>query len=149
MILDKIENTKQYQGLSLRIKKALRYISKTDFTKLENGTYDVVKDEIFAIVNSFETVDAKVEKPEAHRKYIDIQYVFEGEEVLGFAIKQSQAVCKEYNADEDYELYDADLEYVKFGKGMFAIFFPNDLHAPSVHIKKATSASKVVVKVLI
>ncbi len=149
MILDKIENTKQYQGLSLRIKKALRYISKTDFTKLENGTYDIVKDEIFAIVSRFETVDAKVEKPEVHRKYIDIQYVFEGEEVLGLAIKQSQTVYQEYNVDDDYELYDADLEYVKFGKGMFAIFFPNDLHAPSVHIKKATSASKVVVKVLI
>jgi len=149
MILDRIENAKQYQGLSLRIKKALRYISKTDFTKLENGTYNVVEDEIFAIVNRFETVDAKSEKPEVHRKYIDIQYVFEGEEVLGFSIKDSQKVYKEYNTEEDYELYDADLEYVKFSKGMFAIFFPNDLHAPSVHLNNPTSASKVVVKVLI
>ncbi len=148
MILDRLENAKQYQGLSLRLKKALRYISKTDFTKIENGTYDVVKDEIFAIVNRFETVDAKLEKPEVHRKYIDVQYVFEGEEILGFAIKQSQPVFKEYN-EEDYELFDAELEYVKFSKGMFAIFFPNDLHAPSVHLDKKTSASKVVVKVLI
>ncbi|MCK5776462.1 MAG: YhcH/YjgK/YiaL family protein, partial [Bacteroidales bacterium] len=121
----------------------------TDFTKLENGTYDVVKDEIFAIVNRFETVDAKTEKPEAHRKYIDIQYVFEGEEVLGFTIKQSQPVFKEYNKEEDFELFDADLDYVKFEKGMFAVFFPDDLHSPSVHLDKATSASKVVVKILI
>jgi len=149
MILDKIENAKQYQGLSLRLKKALRYISKTDFSQLENGTYDVVKDEIFAIVNRFETVDAKLEKPEVHRKYIDVQYVFEGKETLGFAIKQSQPIYKEYNEEEDYELYDAELDYVKFEKGMFAIFFPDDLHAPSVHLDKATSASKVVVKVLI
>lgn len=149
MILDNIENTEQYEELSLRIKKALRYISKTDFTKLKNGTYDVVKDEIFAIVNRFETVDAKIEKPEAHRKYIDIQHVFEGEELLGFALKKSQTVYKEYNSEEDYELFDADLEYVKFSKGMFAIFFPKDLHAPSVHLNKATTASKVVVKVLI
>ena len=149
MIIDRIENAKQYQGLSLRLKKALRYISKTDFTQLENGTYDVVKDEIFAIVNRFETIDAKLEKPEVHRKYIDVQYVFEGEETLGFAIKHSQPIYKEYNKEEDYELYDAELDYVKFNKGMFAIFFPNDLHAPSVHLNKVTSASKVVVKVLI
>ena len=149
MILDKIENAKQYQGLSLRIKKALRYIAKTDFTQLENGTYDVVKDEIFAIVNRFETVDAKTEKPEAHKKYIDIQYVFEGEEILGFAFKQSQPVYLEYNEDDDFELYSAELDYVKFNKGMFVILFPDDLHAPSVHLDKATSASKVVVKVLI
>ena len=149
MILDRIENAKQYQGLGLRLKKALRYISKTDFTQLENGTYDVVKDEIFAIVNRFETVDAKSEKPEVHRKYIDVQYVFEGEEVLGFSIKQSQPIFKEYNAEEDFELFDAELDYVKLEKGMFAIFFPNDLHAPSVHLDKVTSASKVVVKVLI
>ena len=149
MILDRIENAKQYKGLSLRLKKALRYISKTDFSKIENGTYDVVEDEIFAIVNRFETVDAKLEKPEVHRKYIDVQYVFDGEEILGFAIKQSQPVFKEYDEEEDYELFDAELEYVKFSKGMFAIFFPNDLHAPSVHLDKMTSASKVVVKVLI
>ena len=149
MILDKIENAKQYQGLSLRIKKALRYLSKTDFTKLENGTYDVVKDEIFAIVNRFETVNAKTEKPEVHRKYIDIQYVFEGEEVLGFTIKKSQPVFKEYNKEEDFELFEADLDYVKFEKGMFVILFPDDLHTPSVHIEKSTYASKVVVKVLI
>ena len=149
MILDKIENAKQYQGLGLKIKKALRYISKTDFTKLENGTYDVVKDEIFAIVNRFETVDAKTEKPEVHRKYIDVQYVFEGEEMLGFATRKAQAIFKEYDAEEDFELYDAELDYVKFEKGMFAIFFPDDLHAPSVHLDKATSASKVVVKILI
>ena len=149
MILDKIENAKQYQGLSLRIKKALRYISKTDFTKLENGTYDIVKDEIFAIVNRFETVDVITEKPEVHRKYIDVQYVFEGEEMLGFAIKKDQKVFKEYNSEEDFELYDADLDLVKFEKGMFAIFFPDDLHAPSVHIERPTSASKVVVKILI
>ena len=109
----------------------------------------MVKDEIFAIVNRFETVDAKLEKPEVHRKYIDVQYVFEGEEVLGFAIRQSQDVYKEYNEDEDFELYDAELDYVKFNKGMFAIFFPNDLHSPSVHLEKSTTASKVVVKVLI
>ena len=149
MILDRIENAKQYKGLSLRLKKALRYISKTDFSKIENGTYDVVEGEIFAIVNRFETVDAKLEKPEVHRKYIDVQYVFDGEEILGFAIKQSQPVFKEYDEEEDYELFDAELEYVKFSKGMFAIFFPNDLHAPSVHLDKMTSASKVVVKVLI
>ncbi len=149
MILDRIENVKQYQGLGSRIDKALKYISETDFTKLENGTYDVVKDEIFAIVNRFETVDAKTEKPEVHRKYIDVQYVFDGEEILGFAIKDSQPIHKDYDADEDFELYDAELEYVKFNKGMFAIFFPNDLHSPSVHLDKATQSSKVVVKVLI
>ena len=49
MILDRIENTNLYYGISNRIKIALEYISNTDFSKLETGTYDIVKGEIFAI----------------------------------------------------------------------------------------------------
>jgi YhcH/YjgK/YiaL family protein len=149
MILDKIENVNLYSGLGGRLQKALKYISDTDFANLENGTYAIVEEEIFAIVNRYETVDANTSKPEVHRKYIDVQYVFDGSEMLGFALKQSQNVHEEYNEENDFELYDSELDYVRFEKGMFAIFFPDDLHAPSVHLNKKTSASKVVVKVLI
>ena len=149
MILDKIENTKLYFGLSDRIKTALEYISKTNFSELENGMYDVIEGEIFAIVNRYETIDVKLEKPEAHRKYIDVQYVFEGEELLGYAVKDNQPVFKKYSEDEDFELFDTEMDLIKFNKGMFAILFPDDLHAPGVHTDQPKNVTKIVVKVLI
>lgn len=149
MILDKVENIKFYFGLSNKINIALDYISKTNFSELENGKYDIIDDEIFAIVNRYKTIDIKLEKPEAHRKYIDVQYVYEGEELLGYASKHNQPTFKEYNEEDDYELFDADLDLIKFNQGMFAILFPDDLHAPGIHLYKPKNVTKVVVKILL
>jgi len=149
MILDKIENTKLYFGISDRIKIALQYISKTNFSELENGVHSIIEGEIFAIVNRYGTIDAKLEKPEVHRKYIDVQYVYEGNELIGYATKKDQPIFKKYNTNEDFELLDAEIDLIKFNKGMFAILFPDDLHAPGIHVYKPENITKIVVKVLI
>jgi|LGVF01.1.fsa_nt_gb YhcH/YjgK/YiaL family protein len=149
MILDRIENTNLYYGISNRIKIALEYISNTDFSKLETGTYDIVKGEIFAIVNRYQTVAANSEKLEAHKKYIDVQFVYEGNELIGFSSKNNQQVFQEYDEEEDYELYDEKMNIIEFNKGMFAILFPDDLHAPGIHVEIPKDVTKVVVKVLI
>lgn len=149
MVLDKIENVQLYFGLSERIKTALKYISETNFSEIENGKYDVVEGEVFAIVNRYQTIDVKLEKPEAHKKHIDLQYVFEGEELLGYALKRNQDTFKKYNEEDDYELFNADLDLIKFDKGMFAILFPDDLHSPGIHIDTPKYVTKIVVKVLI
>lgn len=149
MVLDKIENANIYFGISDRVKIALEYILKTNFSELENGTYNVVEGEVFAIVNRYETTDAKLEKSESHRKYIDVQYIYEGEELLGYVLKNNQPSYKKYNNGEDFELFDTEMDLIKFNKGMFAILYPNDLHAPGIHIDHPKNVTKIVVKVLI
>lgn len=149
MILDKIENAHLYFGLSKRIKIALEYIQKTNFSLLENGNYDVVKNEVFAIVNSYDTILESEEKLEAHRKYIDVQFVYEGSEILGYLSKTNQKIYKKYDEVEDYELYDENKNFIEFNKGMFAILFPDDLHAPGIYLSESSKVTKIVLKVLV
>ncbi|MEN8137812.1 MAG: YhcH/YjgK/YiaL family protein [Bacteroidota bacterium] len=149
MILDKIENTHLYSGLSKRIETALKYLNETNFKELGNGTYDVVKGEIFAIVNRYDTIHESEEKLEAHKKYIDVQFVYEGNEMLGYLTKTDQVVFRDYDEEEDYELYNGKKNMIEFNQGMFAVFFPDDLHAPGIHIETSTRVTKIVVKVLI
>lgn len=149
MIIDKIENTELYTGLNKRIKIALDYIKQTDFSKLELGKHNIENDTIYALLNEYTTKDSKGCLLEAHRKYIDVQYVVEGEEQVGLATLDGQKAVKEYDEKDDYLLYDEKHSLVPFKKGMFAIFFPDDLHLPEIKLNTISKVKKVIIKVKI
>ena len=104
MIIDKIENASLYAGISERIKKALNYIQNTDFIKLETGKYDIDGENIYALVNEYETKDAKESFLEGHRNYIDVQFIIDGAEQIGYAAFANQIVTKKYDPKDDYLL---------------------------------------------
>jgi YhcH/YjgK/YiaL family protein len=79
MIIDKIENINLYKDINSRISKALDYIINTDLINLEPGKYDIDKENIFALINEYQTKPESEGKLEAHRKYIDVQYVIDGD----------------------------------------------------------------------
>lgn len=149
MIIDKIENASLYFGINDRIKKALNYIQNTDFLKMELGRYDIDKDNIYALVYNYETKNIKEAVLEAHKNYIDVQYVFDGIEQVGFTSLNGQEVVKEYCANDDYLLFNDEPSIISLKKGTFAIFFPDDLHMPGICLEKASKVKKVVVKVKI
>lgn len=149
MIIDKIENASLYFGVSDRIKKALNYIQNTDFLRMELGRHDIDEDNIYALVYNYETKNIKEATLEAHRNYIDVQYVFDGTEQVGFASLNGQEVEKEYCANDDYLLFKDEASLISFKKGTFAIFFPDDLHMPGICLEKTSKVKKVVVKVKI
>src|SRR6185312_12262794 len=106
MIFDKIENSAIYESISPLIKKAFEYLKQTDFSGMENGKHEVDGDNLFAIFQEYNTKNDADAKLEAHRKYIDVQYVISGEELIGVRPLINQAPCKEYDAENDYALYD-------------------------------------------
>jgi YhcH/YjgK/YiaL family protein len=149
MILDKLENAELYFGINNRIDKALHYIQNTDFTELETGRHDIEGDTLYANVFEYETKSATDSLLEAHRKYIDLQFVIEGEEQVGFATLKGQDIVKAYNELDDYLLIEEKYVRITLKKGLFAIFFPDDLHKPSLKIEKTSKVKKVVVKIKI
>jgi biofilm protein TabA len=66
--------------------KGLEYIKRTDFSRVENGKYEIDSSKIFALVQEQQTAPKANRRPEAHLRYIDIQYVLEGSDVIGFGI---------------------------------------------------------------
>ena len=146
MVFDKIENYKLYASLSGRIAQAFEYIHATDFSKTAPGKYVIVHDEIFALVQEYDTKDMGECKLERHLKYIDIQYVISGEEQMGIASFKNQIPVLENKVD-DYYYFNVDSTLITVGAGMFTIFFPDDLHMPCIKANQTSKVKKVVVKV--
>lgn len=148
MIIDNIGNFHHYSGLGNRIRLALEHIRTTDFTCLEAGRYDLDGDNLFVILNDYETVHPEEGQLEGHHTYIDVQYMVRGTEWVGYAPLTGQSVAADYDPEEDCILYTGEANFFKFDQGMFAVFFPHDLHLPGTG-EQPTSVRKVVIKVKI
>ncbi|WP_367769629.1 YhcH/YjgK/YiaL family protein [Flavobacterium sp. WC2421] len=148
MIIDKIENYGLYANLTERLARGFEFIKNTDLVSIEAGTYEIEDKVVFAIVQEYDTKEIKDCVLEGHTKYIDIQYVIEGSELIGVSTKNDQKVVTS-DLDKDYTFYEGETTYLKLEAGMFTVFFPDDLHRPSVKDGESTRVKKVVVKVLI
>jgi YhcH/YjgK/YiaL family protein len=147
MIIDKLSNSNLYSGLGVRINKAFYYLKKTDFSKMELGKYEIDGDNIFALVNEYNTKNENEGKLEAHKKYIDVQFVAKGCELMGYAPLENQKVIDEYNEQNDITFFSGDKSFTKVDEGMFAIFFTTDVHLPGITFDEKSYVKKVVVKV--
>lgn len=148
MILDTLDNYHLYQSINERIAKGFEFLHNTDLDAIPSGKHDIDGDTIFALVQEYQTKPLAECKLESHKKYIDIQYVIRGEEFMGITTKNNQKIL-EVNEDKDYTFYEGTTSLVLVSKGMFTIFFPDDLHQPCVQKELASEVKKVVIKVLI
>lgn len=89
---------------------------------------------------------------EAHREYIDIQYLIYGEEKICSLPLEFLQETKPYNEEQDaafYEEASIKPQELLIGNGYFAILYPQDGHMPQMSVKEPTAVKKVVVKVKI
>jgi len=147
MIADSLKNSSLYYGVSGRLKTALEYLQNNDFRNIEPGKYEIDDDNIYALVNCIETKVKGNSQWESHRKYIDVQYVCEGSELMGYTHIDGLKVTKEYDDNGDYLLLEGDGNYFVVNKGCFVVFFPEDAHMPGLAVTQPDKVKKVIVKV--
>lgn len=151
MILDRLENAWMYQGLSKDIAAALDYLRRTDFRQVSLGRHELAGDRLFAIVQRYRTKPLVDAGWEAHRKYLDVQYVVEGVERIGYApLRDDVSVKQEYDSQKDLVFFETWGDLLEVPAGSFAIFAPHDIHAPGLVVgpsAEPTEVLKVVVKV--
>lgn len=147
MIKDKLKNAKIYYSLSEGLKKGFEWLNTNDLHSLKDGRYEIDGDKIYANVQTYEPkIDAKYE---AHRDYIDIQYVVEGSELVGVVDLDNCKTCEAYDVKRDIEFLDnqGEDDYQKLNQGDFLVLFPTDAHKPSIFDGVSKKVKKVVVKV--
>jgi YhcH/YjgK/YiaL family protein len=148
MIIDKIENLRTYEKLNPLFPKALSYLEKTDFSKLEPGRHTIEGEDAFALYMEYETKKKEDCLLENHRTYIDIQYMIGGEELIGISSQQEQTPHIPYDASKDIAFYEGNPDFViKLATKHFAIFFTDDLHMPCIKSESISSVKKVVIKI--
>ena len=146
MILDSLNNTVKVERLHPLFKKAFDYIKETDFSKVEDGKYELDGSRLFINVASLTGKDKKDAAIETHKKYIDIQLPLLGVEKIGW--KPGCELREEsipYDEAKDIAFYvDRPTAYTKIYPGQFAVYFPEDGHAPGIG---EGNIRKVIVKV--
>jgi len=148
MIKLKINKIKETSKLSENIEKALEYIKKTDFNTLENGKYEISGKDIFAIVQDYHTKNQSEGKWEAHKKYIDIQYVIKGEEKIGWGLISDFTQITEYDSEKDIYFLNGEGVFESIKEGELAVIFPEHAHMPSLSVSNISQyVKKVVIKV--
>ena len=147
MIIDRIGNASRYYALGSGIAEALEYIKNNDLGIIASGKYEIARDKVQMIVNEYEQKSSDRLRLEAHRKNIDVQYWVSGSELMGYAPLQSQRVLEPFNEDNDCGFYAADASFSRLEPGMFAIYFPTDLHTATVDDRCDSKVRKIVFKV--
>lgn len=151
MVFDKISNYNQYIMLHKNFEKAFNFINQYEKESLSDGVYKIDGENIFAIVESYLTKEEKTQDSEAHRKYIDIQYIYSGKEKIGYCNIGNMKPVKEYSNKNDIIFFDCDFNNWLFIKEKeFAIFYPEDIHMPCIRSGADRSeVKKIVIKIKI
>ena len=148
MIFDALANAQAYRHLGPRIARGLDWLA--DFSPQQpDGRYDIDGDNLFALVQSYDTVPPADKKFESHRDYLDIQYVATGHEIIHYAPLRDLQPVTAYDNQKDFLLY-GDPEKatpLNFSPGQFAIFYPQDGHKPGCMNGGRVAIKKVVIKV--
>ena len=146
MIYDNYSNKEKYYAMHDGFKLGFDFIEKAISENLAIGKYEIDGKRVWASVQEYLSKDEA--KAEAHRKYIDIQYIVCGREQMKCACIDTCQTKVEYNEEKDVEFFEpASSVTMVCEKGDFAIFYPNDVHTPSLKITENEQVKKIVVKV--
>lgn len=134
------------------IEKALDFLRTTDFRALAPGVVEIDGRTIFAQILDLTTQPREMQRPEVHRRYLDIQFLAWGEETIGLAIDTGNNMVSESLLEQRDIIFYADCENESFFEmvpGSYAIFFPQDVHRPACNKHRETPVRKIVVKVAV
>ena len=134
MIVDRLENADQYCGMHPAFAQAFAFLRRNDLAQLAAERHDIDGDRLFCTISKGPGRLRSEANLEAHRKYIDIQYVIAGAEEYGWKpTADCRIVQTPYDAEKDIEFFKDEPEsWTAVPPGSFVIFFPQDAHAPLV-----------------
>lgn len=152
MIVNRLNNEPQNQFFFQKLQTAFQYLTETDFSALPDGKYEINGNQMFAVVQRYNTAPEESIHFESHKDYIDVQYIVSGtEKILQTDITKVGEICIPYNKSEDIVFYndppEKSSELFLF-PGDYAVFLPEDCHKTrcNANIAHSEPILKVIVK---
>lgn len=144
MIYDEIKNIDLY-NLN---KDAVDFI-KNLTTDIECKKY-ILNDNVYANIEEYQTKESGLF--EAHKKYIDIQLLLKGEEIIEYTPLEKLKIKENYDSLKDIAFYYDGTQPViklKMQPNFFTVLYPTDAHKPQLIVSDTQKVKKVVVKIKI
>ncbi len=147
MIIDTLDNLEKYIKLHPDFKTVFDYLKLHNLNNMECGRHELKGNEVFFNLQEYET--KPVQKLEAHKKYIDIQVMINGEEYMGYTNIENTKVIEEYNEEKDVMFLNGNVDKLRADNKTFLIFYPEDAHMPALCTDKPQKVKKAIFKILI
>lgn len=138
-----------YKKAHPRFEAAFEALKKLIADGAEVGKYEIDGKNIYAMVQEYDTKPVAEKKFEIHKDYIDIQYIISGNELMGYESIDKLEPMGDYKPDAQLFFMNGEYDKIFLGDSQFAVFFPEEPHAPGVAVDDIPSpVKKIVVKVL-
>ncbi len=147
MIIDTLDNAAMYERLGPRFAQAFEYLRSGRPVTDAVGSHALDGDDLFVIVDEYQTKPIGRGRWEAHRRYADVQFVVTGCEQMGYAVIDGMTAEQAYDADTDLAFYTGEGVMLRVPAGTFMVFMPQDVHMPCIAIDNPAPVRKVLVKV--
>lgn len=98
------------------------------------------------LVQETDSKSPEGQRCEAHRKYLDIQYIVEGVDIVGWAPLDTLTLDGEFDTAKDKGMYKGDVTYIRVPAGYCYVAFPEDGHMPNLHFEEPCHIKKLVLK---
>lgn len=142
-----IEFASQYHLNKAYWDSAFRFLKEHDLRNIAIGKYPIDGENVFATVTENPSKDYDNTTWESHRKYIDLQYIINGEEIIGVTPVSYSKLTKEYDENKDVANYDTGGMLLPSKPGAFFLFFPSDAHRPNITPGGNKLVKKIVIKI--
>lgn len=148
MMQGDLSQWKTIRGLE-GLEEAFQFLEKAETKSLPEGKHLLQGEDMFASVAFPTTQPAEERKYEAHKKYIDVQFLYSGTEAIRVTPIQGLTVATPFDVQKDIVFYEhnRNFETVVLRPGRFAVFFPEDAHMPLCQQEGIQKLHKVVVKI--
>lgn len=148
MVFDVLENAEQYYCFGRLYRKAFEWLKETDILSLSLGRHDIEGDDLYALVQEYETRTVDTCEMETHIKYIDIHYIAQGYEYIAYADRSKMYPATHIGREiPDTVLYEKEYNNKIFmEKGDIMICFLNDAHMPRRIALNKVLVRKVIIK---
>ena len=150
MIVDILKYAEQYYCLNKKMEAAFQFIRDYLKSPFKEGKYMIDGDQVYAIVQSYSTAEEQDKAWEAHRKYIDLQYIAKGKETIYWRPVTEVETMKEYDEEKDFQLLKGGKgNPVEMSEGYFSLLYPHDAHKPGCILEQAQNVVKIVIKIAV
>jgi len=152
MIFGKISDMPQFYAVCPQLEPIYVFLTKQPLKEIATGDYVLVPDSVKGGVSSYETKEREGRHLEAHRKYADVQVMFQGCEIIEWAHMSdcNKVVSEEFSKGGDIGFYEdpARLTSLMLDEGFFVLLNPEDAHKPCLKAdEKPMQVTKAVFKI--
>ncbi|MCA6441473.1 MAG: YhcH/YjgK/YiaL family protein [Sediminibacterium sp.] len=135
MILAHISSIEQYSSLHPHFPQAIQFLQTANLMDLPTGEIAIAEGvRVIVIEEPLVSESTSLSGFECHNKNIDIQICLRGQERVGWRSRYTCSSPQGAYSDEKDVLFfnDTPDHFFTLTENHFAIYFPNDVHAPMI-----------------